>query len=76
MNQPSPLQRLWEGWKRVARKIGEFQARVIMMLFYFVILAPFAILIRWANDPLALKPNTPKGWVAREDRENNATQQF
>ena len=47
-----------------------------MMLFYFVILAPFAILIRWTSDPLALKPNTPKGWVAREGRENNATQQF
>ena len=54
------LRRLWEGWKRVGRKIGDFQARVILTLFYFVILAPFALVVRFKADPLGLKRSG--GW--------------
>jgi hypothetical protein len=49
------LRRLWEGWKRVGRKIGDFQARLLLSLFYFVILAPFALVLRALADPLGLK---------------------
>jgi hypothetical protein len=52
---PAFLRRLWEGWKRVGRKIGDFQARVLLTLFYFVILAPFALVVRFKADPLGLK---------------------
>ena len=31
---------LWERWKRIARKIGDFQARALMTVFYFLILGP------------------------------------
>ncbi len=55
------LRRLWEGWKRVGRKIGDFQARVLLTLFYFVILAPFALGVRLLADPLGLK--RPAGWL-------------
>jgi hypothetical protein len=55
------LRRLWAGWKRVGRKIGDFQARVLLTLFYFVILAPFALGVRLLADPLGLKH--PGGWV-------------
>jgi len=37
------LKRLWQGWKRVGKKIGDFQARLLLTIFYFVILAPFEI---------------------------------
>jgi hypothetical protein len=52
--------RLWAGWKRVGRKIGDFQARALLVAFYFVILAPFALVVRGLADPLALK--RPAGW--------------
>jgi hypothetical protein len=61
--------KLWEGWKRIARKIGDFQARALMTLFYFLILGPVAIVVRWRSDPLAMKPGTPRGWGDREERE-------
>ena len=60
------LSALWERWKRVARKIGDFQARLILIVFYFLILGPFAIGLRLGSDPLAIKPRTPKGWRLRE----------
>ena len=53
--------RLWRWWKRVGRKIGDFQARVLLTLFYFVILAPFAVIVRWKADPLGLRRGG--GWL-------------
>ena len=60
---------LWERWKWVARKIGDFQARALMTLFYFLILGPLAMVLRWRGDPLAIKATTPQGWRVREERE-------
>jgi hypothetical protein len=59
------MRRVWQWWKRVARRIGDFQARLILLIFYFVVLAPFALILRLAADPLAIKKGTPKGWVER-----------
>lgn len=49
------LKALWRGWLIVARKIGHFQVQVILMLFYFVIMAPFALVMRIFTDPLDLR---------------------
>ena len=57
--------RLWHGWKRVGKKIGDVQARVLLTVFYFVVVAPFAVGITLLGDPLALKPRTPRGWRPR-----------
>jgi len=66
-DQISLLQKVWGAWKVVSRKIGEFQARVILTLIYYVVIPPFALPVRWAGDPLALKPGTPRGWRRRAD---------
>jgi hypothetical protein len=61
--------RLWEGWKRVGKKIGNFQARVLLGIFYAIFLAPFAVMLRWLSDPLAIKPGSRRGWLPREDQQ-------
>lgn len=61
----SAIGSLWEWWKRVARRIGDFQARVLLILFYFLIAGPFALVVSRVSDPLAIKPNTPRGWRPR-----------
>ena len=58
----SLLSRIWSGWKRVAKKIGDFQARLILGLFYFILLAPFALIVKVATDPLAIKARAQRGW--------------
>lgn len=55
----------WEWWKRTAHKIGNFQARVMLTLFYFVVVGPFALVLRLAADPLSIKPGAARGWRAR-----------
>jgi hypothetical protein len=70
----SPLRNFWELWKRFARKIGDFQARVLLILFYFVVLGPFALAVRWASDPLAIKAGAPRGWRLRDDVDSAPTE--
>jgi hypothetical protein len=63
------LKQLWEKWKILAHKIGDFQARLILMIFYFVLLAPFALVIKFFSDPLRLKAG--EGWLAYPSSEEN-----
>ena len=60
---------VWDRWKRVGKKIGDFQARALLTLFYFILLAPFALVIRRWSDPLSIKPAAPHGWRPRVDHD-------
>lgn len=66
---PGAVRTAWEWWKRVARRIGDFQARILLALFYFVVVGPFALAVRWGSDPLMIKAGTPRGWGTRADKE-------
>jgi hypothetical protein len=63
------IQALWQGWQRVAKKIGDFQARLILTLFYFLIVLPTGLIARLFADPLALRKKSAE-W---EKRVNVAT---
>ena len=58
---------VWQAWKRIARRIGDFQARVILTVLYFIVIAPFALAVRWLADPLGITPSSPKGWQPRTE---------
>jgi hypothetical protein len=47
------------------KKIGDVQARVLLTILYFTLVAPFALIVRWTSDPLTLKATTPRGWHVR-----------
>jgi hypothetical protein len=40
-------------WKRFSRRMGNFQGRMMLGMLYFVLVAPFALLARFGEDPLA-----------------------
>ena len=46
------VERVWQGWKRFARKAADLQARFLLGIFYFLIFGPFALAIRLGWDPL------------------------
>lgn len=56
-----------EKWKLWARKVGDFQARLILTVFYFTIIAPFALVVRWGTDPLSIKPGAQPGWRVKRE---------
>lgn len=48
------FKKLWNGWKKAAHKIARVQAKILVTLFYFLILVPVGALFRvFGWDPLA-----------------------
>jgi hypothetical protein len=72
---PSFIRRSWIWWKGIARIIGDFNARVILTLFYFIFLAPFALAIRFFTDPLTIKNKTAPSWGIKTEAEGTLMEQ-
>lgn len=66
----SAARRLWEAVKRVLTRIGEFQARVMLTVFYYVILGPFSLLVR-RGDPLAISRHKIHTWGPAAPRQGS-----
>jgi hypothetical protein len=56
------LKRIWEGWKRVSRAIGNFQARVLLTILYFTVVLPFGVGLRLFSDPMRIR-HRPTAWL-------------
>ena len=78
MSVKNKLKDLWRGWQKVAKKIGDFQARLILSLFYFLIVLPIGLIARIFFDPLSLT-STKAHWNAKPSapaRLDDARRQF
>lgn len=51
----SYLKLVWKKWLVIAHTIGNFQAQVILSVFYFIFIFPLGIFFRLFSDPLHLK---------------------
>jgi hypothetical protein len=60
------LNRFWAGWTRLAHKIGNFQARVLLTVLYALLVLPFGIVVRVFADPLRIKER-PARWLDHPD---------
>ncbi len=60
------LKFLWEKWKIFGHKVGNFQARVILGVFYFIVISPFAAVVKFVSKPLRLKILNTSNWLAHE----------
>ncbi|SRR6266446_3079616 len=45
------LHTLWKAWSVIARQIGRVQSLVVLTLIYFVLAAPFALVVRLSWSP-------------------------
>jgi hypothetical protein len=60
----------WAAWKKLAHTIGNFQARVILSVFYAVLVLPFGLAARWFTDPLRIK-KLPEQWLDHPNEAND-----
>jgi hypothetical protein len=72
---PSFMRKSWAWWKRIARKIGDFQARILLTIFYFIFFAPFALAVRFLSDPLAIKNKSAPSWGMKAPSDEPVTEQ-
>ena len=40
------LKKIWQGWKKLANKIGKVNSVIVLTIFYFLIIGPVAIIIK------------------------------
>jgi hypothetical protein len=57
------LKKVWRKWKYIAGIIGTFQSRILLTIFYFVILLPAGIIFRIFKDPLKIKSPLKTAWI-------------
>ncbi len=58
--------RAWQVCRQVARKMGNFQARMFLTIFYGLIVLPFGLATRLFADPLRIKKK-PMQWLDYPD---------
>jgi hypothetical protein len=49
-------------WKRIVQTIGNLQARLLLTIFYAVVMLPFGLTVRFLFDPLRVKQR-PTQWL-------------
>ena len=62
--------RAWAAWTRLAHKIANFQARVLLTVLYAVLVLPFGVIVRLSSDPLRIKKR-PTHWLDHPDEAND-----
>lgn len=49
------FKRFWHRWIGFSTRMGGFQSRIILSFFFFVIVMPFALGVKFFSDPLRVK---------------------
>jgi hypothetical protein len=50
--------------------LGNFQARLLLTIFYFVMVGPIGLVLRWRSDPLKLRSQgNSSHWLERQTRD-------
>jgi hypothetical protein len=59
------LRRCWHQWKAIAHTIGTFQSRILLNVFYLLILIPFGVGVKLFSDPLRLNLQNRSHWLPK-----------
>ena len=71
LNLMQILKTLWNKWKFVAAKIGLFQSRLILTIFYYTLLLPFSLIMTYLSDALKIKRKYTSSWVVKFNQSEN-----
>jgi len=60
--------KLLENWKNFSNRMASFQSRIILSMFFFVFVLPFALAVKWLSDPLNIKHQSNEShWLPRKE---------
>jgi len=59
------LKRIWKAWRALGHFMADVVGRVVMLVLYFTVVAPFGLAVRFFSDPLHMKGGAP-AWEKRE----------
>lgn len=62
------IRNFWSAWKKLAHKIGVFQSKVILTVFYFLFLTPFGFIYSFFKDELKIRKTNNSSWHAKKNQ--------
>ena len=66
--QKNPIKKVWQIWNNFSKRMGSFQSRIILSLFFFIFVSPFAIAVKIFSDPLNIKHQSSKShWLTKKE---------
>ena len=66
--KPPQKKNIWSIWKDFSMRMGSFQSRIVLSLFFFIITAPFSLITKIFADPLKLKEKKIGSlWVSKQE---------
>lgn len=63
------LRKVWNVWKRIGQAIGDLIARLVLTVFYFTLMLPFGLCVRFWGDPLRIRREARDLWLDRATRD-------
>ena len=75
----APIKFFWKKWLAIAQAIGNFQAQVILSLFYLVVMMPLGLVFGILADPLNVRKRQKSNfarWEHEKDDLKNARKQY
>ncbi len=71
----NPLGKLWQSWGNFSKRMGNFQSRIVLSLFFFIVVSPFALAVKTFSDPLRIKyRGNESHWLPKKQTEANLEQ--
>ena len=62
------IKKLYQSWKNFSERMGNFQNRIILSLFFFIFVSPFALAMKIFSDPLKIKKRRKKShWLPKKE---------
>jgi len=69
------FKKLWHSWKDFSQRMGNFQSRIILSLFFFIFVSPFALAVKIFSDPLSIKhQRSTSQWLPKKEIKNELEQ--
>ena len=60
------LKRIWAGWKRIAKAIGDFQAAVLLTIIYWLVTGPMSLISRLGGGGAEFRNrDLPSYWTTK-----------
>lgn len=64
------INKLWQSWGDFSKRIGNFQSRIVLSLFFFILVLPFALPVKMFSDPLRIRyQGTESHWLPKTKTE-------
>jgi hypothetical protein len=66
---------VYRPWRSFSLRLGSFQSRILLSLFFFIFITPAAILVKAFSDPLKIKKHDEaSSWLSKEEIETDLKQ--